>query len=315
MKKFYILFSILLLVIPLSYATIGDGLQFYFDLDNFDNTTRVNATYGDYWIYTNGTQNTTHKKLGASSLYFNYSTGTNWATSGWVMNSTLLNQSDSWTLSFWVYLTETSTVGSQVYSFIRGATSNGTRIIWGSNSGFQMQTFNKSTIVATLKYDELSGNLQPSYGAWHHVMVSYNRTNITQYFYFNGRLANWDNNTRMIDIGMNNLMRFGSGALAFGIDELAWWNRTLSECEKEYIYNKSTGVFYNESWATEDICDNQPPICPASSGSVLVQAPKATFGINRFSQNSHYTNENGEETEDTYIDYLGNTLNKRVKNE
>lgn len=162
------------------------------------------------------------------------------SSSGWIKN---LTQGSSFSVSFWVYPKNIATAPSYAFH-IRNFNStnffdNNIAIRWNSSLGMSFFMSSQTSIARTLRVGDIFTNV------WSHYVITYNGTNGLVRAYRNGTLAasTTFSGLNMLTSTNRNLAVGGlagnassSNTTQAKVDELAFYNRVLSDSEITSIY-------------------------------------------------------------------------------
>lgn len=263
MKKSYIFLLVFAILLSLNtYGALTDNLESYYKMDNttgniYDELGRSNMNQ----VGTVGSGNgkiLTSRGSYTTSNYF--SRNNHWQ----------LNGNTNFSVSLWVNDSGASTNGGAI---ILGDNSAGNRYfwlhLWGASDRLYMQD---DSTDRSLNIGALPTN------TWIHIVFTYNATDDKARIYINNIL----NGTSSAFTGITSTQTFTNiGAKATGnnidgyVDEVGFWNKTLSVSEISQLYNSGSGLTY--------------PFTPPPNASINIsffsQSPAIITSTTLFSQN------------------------------
>ena len=182
----------------------------------------------------------------------------------------------SYTISFWIYSLDTidKNNGQEIISDRdNNSWSFKFRANFGiQNSGFQHHKIYLQTNTNSGYKEVLSPS--PNINTWTNYIIAYNSNNLTLLGYKNGVLFDSLNNVtlpssgnRQINIGRCVSPAFANGISYYNgkIDDIGFWNRALTDCEIQKLYNADNGLAISASSST--ICSGQPVVLTASGAT------------------------------------------------
>lgn len=240
----------------------------YFTFDN--NKTTGTTTLGSV-INTNGTlvNGVTTNVTGASGEAFNFNDDDNEYVN---LDQSLNTAFDGdFTISLWINADDANPA-TQIFLDSRNPADNEDGCQMWANSGVFNTIFNVGGTSRTLVGSAVTGG-----GGWYHLVVKRegNNVSIFQNGAYEDEDANAGNNANLTHTGhIKVATQRGLTAYFDGqVDEIAIWERALSDEEIVYIYNGGTAISYSAGGSVNDSLPTVLPISPADN-SYYITSPQ-----------------------------------------
>lgn len=215
--------------------TLSDDCWAYYKCED-SSTTATDETSNSYDLawYDNVASTT-----GKISNGFDFP-GTNNSRLEGSFGSDTTNRSGTWSVSLWIY-PDTSTASYIIYGKWSGG-GNHRSVIYGYQSG----QVNLYTTAGYPTGDSADTAMSVNTSQWNHVVYTWNATG--------GLLKGYVNGTKVVDLSSVSFYEPGSqtgwavqiGTAPFDakLDEMGFFNRTLSQTDVDTLYNSSSGLTY-----------------------------------------------------------------------
>ena len=181
----------------------------------------------------------------------------------------------------WVNLTNFT---EDFATFIGTAEDGRTWLGINSDNHFEFRVYSGNNLYKTPVTNK---SVMAKLGVWYHIAATYSETRDIMKLYVNGTLVSSESISPSHSIGVatsyNYMCRGQTGEYLNGtIDNVAIWNRELSEDEVRYVFEQPLGFGAYETFKTEDGILRSNPNSTDTDGDMLSDAEEFYFGLDGF---------------------------------